>query len=66
MNSKGRVPTGMVSTSRKLERTFMPDKTRLQKELKSLQLALLPGRLKQEGGHTLSVRCPKKIIEGKD
>lgn len=60
MNSKGRVPARMVSTTRNLERTFTPDKTRLQKELKFLQLALLLGILKQEEGHTLSVGCLRR------
>lgn len=60
LNSKGRVPARTVSTSRNLERTFTPDKTRLQKELKFLQLALLLGILKQEKGHTLSVGCLRR------
>lgn len=37
----------------------MPDKTELEKEPKSWQLALLLGRLKQEEGHRPAVGCSK-------
>lgn len=50
-----------MSTNRKLERTFTPDKTGLEKEPKSCQLALLLGRLKQKEGRRLTVGCPEKI-----
>lgn len=50
-----------MSTNRKLERTFTPDKTGLEKEPKSCQLVLLLGRLKQKEGRRLTVGCPEKI-----
>ena len=55
------MPAGTVSTTRKLERTFTPDKTILEKEPKSCQLVLLLARLKQEEGHRPAVGCSKKI-----
>lgn len=46
-----KVPAGTVPTSRKREGgAFMPGKTRLQKELQPLQLALLLGRRKPRKG----------------